>query len=352
MREEDKVLLLAEILGIDTNKYVEKYLDELRGSKIFMRLCSDVSKARNIDSYKSQLLIDEFEAIDFSKINTLSKVFVLYAHIYYLVDKFEEEDSINPFFYNDDFDKIKTIGEISINFDNKKYTLNDMILDERYTATYKIDYVKEQYLLWRKELVEKVREPLKFLAVKQKKLPKIEVIDEGFKIVLFFVFMANCCFLLAPIVPSNFIKSLYLGTANNVFQIIFYVAVILMFTIDIYSIIYVTIRYRKRGKFARALNIINNPYVIVKQMNNKCVNFYSYVLDCLVNNKLLEHKISRYSLDKKYISSIAGLIKLIHHPDEKLTKQFIPFVLRLFIVLFFTLCGVLLCYLFILLMRR
>ena len=73
MREEDKVLLLAEIMGVDTSQYVEKYLDELRGSQIFMRLCNDVREARNSNSYKSQFLIDEFEAIDFSKIFKANK---------------------------------------------------------------------------------------------------------------------------------------------------------------------------------------------------------------------------------------------------------------------------------------
>lgn len=351
MREEDKVLLLAEIMGIDTSKYVEKYLDELRSSTIFMRLCNDVGKARNINSYKSQLLIDEFEAIDFSKINSLTKIHILYAHINYLVHKFEEEDNINPFFYNEDYDKINTVGEISINFDGKNYTLNDMILDERYTLEYKLDYIKEQYLLWRKELVEKIREPLKFLMVKEKKIPNIQVIDEGFVIALIFIGLANICFLIAPLFPSAFIDNLYSGTAESWIQIIFYIASLLMLAIDIYSIIYVTIRHKKRSKYVRAIKIINNSNLIIEELNNKCVKFYSYVLDGLTDGKLLKNPISKYSLSKKYLTAIGGIIRFINNPDEKLTEQFIPFILRLMMVVFFTLCAVIFGYLIVLLIR-
>ena len=65
MREEDKLLLLAEIIGVDTSKYVTKYIEELRSSNVFLELCKNVHRARNVDSYKAQLLIDEFETIDF-----------------------------------------------------------------------------------------------------------------------------------------------------------------------------------------------------------------------------------------------------------------------------------------------
>lgn len=351
MREEDKVLLLAEIIGVDTSKYIEKYLDELRSSDLFMHLCNTVKQARNINSYKSQLLIDEFEAIDFSKIKSLKQIFVLYANINYLISRFEDDDMINPFFYNDDYDKIKKVGEISIFFDNKKFTLNDMILDERYTTIYKLDCIKEQYLLWRKELVEKIRNPLQYLVVKDKKVPKIKIIDDNFKFIILFVIMANICFLIAPIFSSNFIISLYNGNGNLIFQIMFYVMVILMFIIDIYIIILISVRCKKRLKYVRAIKVINNSHKIVNEMNKKCVNFYYYVLNGLEDNKLLNNEISKYSLNKKYVSSIAGIISLINYPNEKLSKQYIPFLLRLLLVMFFLLCFIFLVYLLYLIAR-
>ena len=49
MREEDKLLLLAEIIGVDTSKYVTKYIEELRASNVFLELCKNVHRARNVD---------------------------------------------------------------------------------------------------------------------------------------------------------------------------------------------------------------------------------------------------------------------------------------------------------------
>lgn len=352
MREEDKVLLLAEILGADTSKYVENYVEELRSSNNFMELCNNVSRARNTDSYKAQQLIDEFETIDFSKIDSLSKVFVLSAHINFLIQKSEESDYINPFFYNSDIDVIKVVGEIRINFDNKKFTLNDMILDERYTSNYKIDYIKECFLEWRKELVEKVREPLKLLVVKNSELPKIEILNGDLKLILFFVVSANICFFLAPFLPSTFVRNIYKGTSSSIVQNMFFVMVILMFVIDVFLVIFITNRTNKRYKFVKALKMIKNPYRIVTSMNNKCVNFYSYILNCLTNQKLLDESISQFSLEKKYVSSIACLIRILNKPDKSLEDNSFPFLLRLLLVMFFVLCAAFVLYLLYLLGRR
>ena len=99
MREEDKLLLLAEIIGVDTSKYVTKYIEELRSSNVFLELCKNVHRARNVDSYKAQLLIDEFETIDFNSVKTLKECFILRARINYLLTTSLESNYINPFFY-------------------------------------------------------------------------------------------------------------------------------------------------------------------------------------------------------------------------------------------------------------
>ena len=70
------------------------------------------------------------------------------------------------------------------------------------------------------------------------------------------------------------------------------------------------------------------------------------------DGKLLKNPISKYSLSKKYLTAIGGIIRFINNPDEKLTEQFIPFILRLMMVVFFTLCAVIFGYLIVLLIRR
>ena len=122
MREEDKLLLLAEIIGVDTSKYVTKYIEELRSSNVFLELCKNVHRARNVDSYKAQLLIDEFETIDFNSVKTLKECFILRARINYLLTTSLESNYINPFFYNEESDLIEKVGEIVVNFDGNEVT--------------------------------------------------------------------------------------------------------------------------------------------------------------------------------------------------------------------------------------
>ena len=97
MREEDKVLLLCEIMGLNTKPYVSKYVEELRNSDIFLKLCENVSKARKNKSFKAQRLIDEFELINFEKIQSLKEFYCLSAKINYLLSNSEAGDYINPF---------------------------------------------------------------------------------------------------------------------------------------------------------------------------------------------------------------------------------------------------------------
>ena len=209
MREEDKVLLLCEIFNVDTTPYIEKYVEELRSSDIFMHLCKNVSEARKVNSYKAQLLIDEFESIDFGNIFSLKEVFVLTAKINYLVSISEAKDYINPFFHDPDNDEIEEVGLIVINFDEKSFTLDDMILDERYTSRYKINHIKHNYLEWRREVVDKVITPLKTLIIQEEKIPRVKLFNSYYVSIIVITIFLNLLFIFTPLFDFTYIRWLY-----------------------------------------------------------------------------------------------------------------------------------------------
>ena len=353
MREEDKVLLLAEILGVDTSKYIEKYIEELRSSTVFLSLCQNVRIARNIGSYKAQILIDEFESIDFSNIKSLKDYFILLSKINYLFYTSLESDYINPFFYNAEIDSIETVGEIVVDFDSRRCSLNDMILDERYTTIYKIDYLKNCYLDWRKEVVEKFINPLNSILVNKDKLPKVKVFDLPFTLIMITICLSDIIFVLAPLVPSSFIRGLYLQNSENIaVQVVFNLAFIFLFINNLIVIVITYFRYKSKREYIKALRILDNPRKIIKRVNHQCEKFYQYILNGLTENRLLNHKIKNYCLNKKDIVSINTLMKIGNNKNQINSKNVIHFILRLCFVVFCTICVVLMVYLLFLAWRK
>ena len=341
MREEDKLLLLAEIIGVDTSKYVNKYIDELRSSNSFLMLCENIKKARNVYSYKAQRLINEFESIDFNKIKTLQDFFVLTMKINYLIQQSEESDYINPFFYNKEVDQIKTIGEISIVFDNKKITLNDMILDERYTSNYKIDYIKEKFLEWRKEVVENIIDQYKFIFMKEKELPVSLGMDEGEKNILWISSIYNFIMIFLPIIPSSSIRNFYQGiNSNRIMLILFFISWILLFLLDTILIYLVSKNYKQNKAYKEALLSLKNIENNMNKINKKCENFYDYILSCLLKNKLLEKEISYFSIDNNIVSSIFVLTRVLNNQykgkeNESITLRFVFIILSCLLLVVF-----------------
>ena len=340
MRNEDKVLLLCEIMGIDTTPYVIKYIEELRCSDIYLRLCKNVIEARKLTSYKAQRLVDEFELIDFSKVDTLQKFFVLKAKINYLVTNSEYSSFLNPFFYEPESSVVE-VGNISIEFDKKQYTLNDVILDERYTQRYKIEYFKNSYLEWRKEVEDYVIDPLKDLVINKEKLPSLVLFEPEMKWLIVLMIFANAIFLIGPLIPSEFIRSLYQSTCPSMFlQYTFYFSFFTMILINLVLIITVNYRIRRNRHYTTAMKLIEKPSKKIDEINDLCQQLYSYILKGVNDNKLLTKEIKKFSIQK---SDLAALIFLLRIRDEKedVEEKDIPILLRILLLIFGVLCCIL-----------
>ncbi len=310
MREEDKVLLIYEIMGFDTSLYVNKYIEELRSSNTFILLCENVAKARNINSYKAQRLVDEFETLDFYQITTLRQFFVLKAKINYLLSNSEDLNYLNPFFYGQGQEEIVRIGDISLLFDQKNYSLNDIILDERYTTKYKISHIKDKYLEWRKEVQEKVIDPLKLLKVKENQIPNLNYRNSNYYLFIFEVIILNFTFIFIPILPSTFILNLYQGNGPIFTQVIFNLIVICLVYIDVCAIIRINILRKKYDSYRIYKKILKKSLNAMNNINYNCEKLYKYILDGVNKKQPLDDQIIKYSLNKDDLNSIAYLFKI------------------------------------------
>ena len=327
-------------MGIDTSPYIIKYIEELRCSDIYLRLCKNVAEARKLTSFKAQRLIDEFELIDFSKIDSLQKFFVLQAKINYLVTNSEYSSFLNPFFYEPESTVVE-VGNISIEFDKKQYTLNDVILDERYTQRYKIEYFKTSYLEWRKEVEDYVIDPLRDLVINKEKLPSLVLFEPEMKWLFAFMIFANLVFMVGPLIPSGFIRSLYQSTCSNEFlQYTFYFAFFTMIIIDFILIITVNYRIRRNRHYTTAMKLIEKPSVKIDEINNLCQKLYAYILNGVTDNKLLTKEIEKFSIQKSDLAALNFLLR-IRDEKEEVEEKDISIILRILLLAFGLLCGIL-----------
>ena len=332
MREEDKVLLLCEIMGIDVHPYVNKYIEELRISPEYLKLCENVASARKVKSFKAQKLIDEFELINFSNVTTLREFYRIKANVHYLLSTSEAQDYINPFFYVDD-EYIYNVGHIALDFDKQKFLLDDIIFDERYTTRYKIDYIKDSYLSWRKEVREMIINPLKDVALNLDKIQKLQMFDVEYIVCLTFIAIYNVFFLISPFIAPEF-ASIYNGTLNNEIGVIFYYLMIgIVFFLDIYFIITINSRFNKTRYYRATREIVENAESILKEIDNKCERFYEYVMSGLLEKKLLNNNISNYSIDDKYLKAISYLNKLGPNKEVETSEDIsVHILVKFFIV--------------------
>ena len=153
-------------------------------------------------------------------------------------------------------------------------------------------------------------DPLKDVALNLDKIQKLRMFDEEYIFCLIFIGLWNIFFVVAPFLSPNF-AMLYNGTLNNLLgEILYYLMIGIVFFLDIYFIVTINDRINKTRYYRTTRKMMENADQILKEINNKCEKFYEYVLACLTDKKLLQNKISNYSIDDKYLAALTYLNKL------------------------------------------
>ena len=315
MREEDKVLLICDLLKVDVTAYLDRYIEELRTSKIYLQVCAQIIKLRKHDYFRNIEIIRRFEVIDFSKIKTFLDFEKTYAEILDIALECQKEKMINPLLSEEKM----TLGEVMIPFDGRDITFNDMLLDERYTKTYKINQVKEIYLNYRKEVKTLLISPfVEFLR-------KEDVIDENIKekstiaALLSSVILANIIIIILPLFPVTTLRNIYSGTIDSeVVMVTFYVLIVILFLLDLVSIFFYNVYLNKFRIFIRAYNSLRSEKSIMVKINNKSEAFYYLLLRHIDEIKPLNIPLNKVSLIDVEMKNLLYLIEI----KDKLNAQY------------------------------
>lgn len=307
MREEDKVLLLCDLLKVDVTDYLDRYIEELRTSKVYLQVCAQIIKLRKHDYFRNIEIIRRFEVIDFSKIKTFLDFEKTYAEILDIALECQKEKMINPLLSEEKM----TLGEVMIPFDGRDITFNDMLLDERYTKTYKINQVKEIYLNYRKEVKTLLISPfVEFLR-------KEDVIDENIKekstitALLSSVILANIIIIILPLFPVTTLRNIYSGTIDSeIVMVTFYVLIVILFLLDLVSIFFYNVYLNKFRIFIRAYNSLRSEKSIMVKINNKSEAFYSLLLRHIDEIKPLNIPLKKVSLIDVEMKNLLYLIEI------------------------------------------
>lgn len=341
MREEDKVLLFSEIFGVDTSLYVEKYIEELRSSDMFLKLCENIVLLRKKDCLRNRLIIEQFELIDFTKVKTMKDYFKLYAHICFLYDESENVAKINPLFYDKNIDKIEKLGEVNIEFDGRDITLNDMILDERYTMTYKIEAIKQIYLDYRREVKELLIIPFANIMGNQDVIKKDVSYRYKIYALLFVGILMNVIMIILPLFPSTLLRTLYSGQLDiPVIRYSFYSVLGTLAILDLALIMMFNVSLYKYRLFLRSYKVVSESYKIMDHIDKKCEDLYKIILKSINERKIIERKLQSVAFDYLEFKNVVYLIKISENYQSQSSKWRIPQYVIGMMIIFFMAFGV------------
>lgn len=132
MNANEKVLLLAEMFGVDVSKHIDPVIKGIEQNEHFKKLSINVEMARKYQVPYTQQFLKEYDDLKINKINSFKDALIARAKIDYLYQISEPKYYINPIMFNPVEMKtnITTIGELPCFYKGKETTINSFIKDK------------------------------------------------------------------------------------------------------------------------------------------------------------------------------------------------------------------------------
>ncbi len=336
MRNEDKVLLMASIMGVDTSLYIPAYIEDLRNSQIYLLLAKKIQSLRKNKDFRSVDLVIRFEQLNLENIKSFEDYFNSYSEILDILNNALEDKEINPLLNESD----DPLGKVKILFDGKLTTLDDMILDERYTDEYKISTFKEVYLNYHKEVKKTLMRPfVEFLMME-------EVIDKNIEekskmtLLLLATILGNAIIISLPLFPVDTFRMIYDGTLpSQPVLIYFYIIVGLLFILDAIMIFFFNVKCKDFRFFLRAYNGLKRNGNLEKKILKKEERFYGLILSHINEKKILTMKVKKVSIVNLEIKNLFYLVSIKEKLPYLTQKWTISYAFFSFNLIFYLALG-------------
>lgn len=231
MNPREKVLLLAEMFGVDVSDKISDVLKEIENNNHYKQLVINVEMAKKYQVPYSQNFLKEYEETKLANIGSFKDALVARAKIDYLYQISQPKYFINPIMFNplEMSTSITTIGELPCYFKNKEYSINQLISNPDIKYDDKIKVIKELTNKWREDAKNTVIDEInhQLMGKKQSKLKKLVYAFKRGLVFYIFIILGVALFLVTIFSSSEFFHSVVHNT--NVTSIAFFIYSIVLF---------------------------------------------------------------------------------------------------------------------------
>ena len=332
MNKIDKVILLAEKLGVDVSQFTGSYVETILKSDAYSELVKNVEWAKQFGFKKSSVLVSDFLSINYN-VKNFSESVTLASRINYLSELSYENYYINPLLIADFKVKTDSIGQLVTLYDGKPTKINDIIADDSHQLNYKASIITYLVEYYRTEAIEKITYPIG----KTQGNKGIASLIRG----AIYRSLVYTLFLLTILVISVFIlftdrtnfKEALVFNPSNLWCYFDYGAFVLT---ALFSLVFTS--------FICYLNRKYRPYYYYKyfykrkkaklgsEINYEAQKLANYIFDACVNKKMLSNDIYRFAKIKTRTIGIEDYKKMYGVKTSK-TYSFFKIILNILTVL-------------------
>ncbi len=336
MKEEDKLLLLIELVDGNVKEFLKEKNKEFHNSETLLKIDDLIKKNHHSKSPKYLIAQREYEKIKEVKITSMETYFINIARAERILSSLLNKEFVNPLMCSKEEGNI-SLASLVVNFNGKNAYLGDIIMSDVYLDNRKIDLVKEYIITWRKEVDETFIRPLQLLLTYPKNLPKKRRLPLNKLFIGLFLIILNFLFAFSFFLKGNYIRPILKFDYTNYFISIPYFLLFALLCIFDFSYIFLLLKRNNEhiDYFYAQEKLLFNSKQIMDEVRNNTEHLYQKMLNCIIYKQELNGKASQYSISENKITALSYLQEENERPelDEDHISNYEIVLIELIVVL-------------------
>ncbi len=311
MTAEEKLILLAELMGVSLKTTKEERKKKFFSSDILLKLKEYFRTEKERNSPRYTLLKAEYDVLLHMVFDSEKKYFISYARALYLWNGIQNQRYINPFLCFKQKENI-LLSRVPIKFDGQEMFLGDVIMLENYSNDYKIDAIKRAMISWKKEVQKVMIDPLELLTVRPKNLPHKKRVPFAKKIYGIFLLLASVFLFSLFFLKDDIISPIFsFNFAYPYFSFPFLAIYAFVFFADFLWMISIARREYHMRKYFWAQDILfHNPKKIMDKIYRINEKLYQKILLCVQKKTELHGNLKPYSILDDEFYALQYMVKI------------------------------------------
>lgn len=345
MRSLEKGLLLAELCAPNSvsREHLDSFIDWIREQDCYKDLYKNMLETKKSSSIVAKYLYSEYASLNLDAISSIEEGIIIYSKILFLCNYSKSSNYINPLLIIEKKEEKVNVGEISIKFNNKIITLDELSTLEGYNFLEKYEAIKNKVSEWEEDVYSKLNTVLESLKDHPRNLPKRKVMTPKFIIALLYLVILDivgCLF-----VFSNNDKIRNIVTGQNLGEYIYlnyffiaFISILILLNITILcEFVIKKIVFHKYNSNRNKL--ISKPDTLVKELSNNSDKLLEYISKNVSDGAKMDVEVSNFSSCTLLYKKILYLYNINYR--YKKFKKVKMLKINAFLLIVLTICFIL-----------